>query len=77
MVISIMFKDKNKVFKGKTYDFILNKEETIPEKGSIIHLMTSNYDYKFYGTRVKVVDVKETSQTATEEVRFILSSLED
>lgn len=75
-VISIMFKDKNKVFKGKSYDFILNKEEEIPEVGDIIRLMTPAYDYMFYGTRVKVVSVKAESDTANQEVRYVKATLD-
>ena len=39
MVITVQFKDRNKNFRGKTYDYILHKEETIPKNGEIIRLM--------------------------------------
>ena len=74
-IISVQFKDKNKVFRGKTYDF---KVEKAPKIGSIIRM----YDTKFEkpicnATRVKVVDVKKTSAAATELIGFVETTLDD
>ncbi len=77
MFITVQFKDKNKIFRGKTYDYELNEEEKIPEKGSIIRMVDNNYNYICYGTRVKVVDIKECSVTARTQIRVIPSSLEE
>lgn len=62
MIISIQFKDKNKVFKGKVYDYRLNPEEKPPKAETIIRLMNDNYDYLHYGTRVKVVGVRKAQK---------------
>lgn len=78
MFISVMFKDRNKIFKGKTYDYKLSDEEEIPAVGSIIRMMDEEYDYICNGTRVKVVDVKVASETPQPAViRYISSSLEE
>lgn len=78
MFISVMFKDRNKIFKGKTYDYKLSDEEEIPAVGSIIRMMDEEYDYICNGTRVKVVDVKVASETPQSAViRYISSSLEE
>lgn len=78
-VISVQFKNRNKEFVGKTYDFLLNKEEEVPNEGDIVRLMDNAYDYLFYGTRVKVVEAKfETAErNDLQEVRYITSSLDD
>lgn len=39
MVVTIQFKDRNKVFRGNTYDYILNKEENVPKTNSIIRII--------------------------------------
>ena len=83
MYISVQFKNKNKDFVGKAYDYLLNKEEIPPEKGDIIRMMDDNYNYKFYGTRVKVVDVfnDEKKLNVPKEnitsIRYIQSSMEE
>ena len=79
MVISIQFKDKYKVFKGKLYDFKLAKGEEIPKKNSVVRLMDNKAkDYLFYGTRVRVADVKfDVNEDELEEVTYIESSLDD
>lgn len=76
MYISIQFKDRNKVFKGKTYDYKLHSDESVPPVGSIVRLMDEDYDYIHYGTRTKVVSVKEQSSTATMTVRYVEASLD-
>lgn len=78
-VVSIQFKNRNKEFKGKVYDFLLNQEEDNPKSGDIIRLMDNSYNYKFYGTRVKVVDTKIVSENFEdlEEVRYLQSSMEE
>ena len=45
MVITVQFKDRNKNFRGKTYDYLLHKEEDIPKNGDIIRMMDENYNY--------------------------------
>lgn len=78
MFVTVQFKDRNKVFKGRTYDYLLNREETVPQVGQIIRLMDDNYSYLCYGTRVKVVGVKETSEVKEPvSVRYVVASLEN
>lgn len=78
MFVTVQFKDRNKVFKGRTYDYLLNREEIVPRVGQIIRLMDDNYNYLCYGTRVKVVGVKETSEVKEPvSVRYVVASLEN
>ena len=78
MFVTVQFKDRNKVFKGRTYDYLLNKEETAPQVGQVIRLMDDDYNYLCYGTRVKVVGVKETSEVKEPvSVRYVVASLEN
>lgn len=78
MYISAMFKDKNKVFKGKAYDFELHPSETVPPVGSIVRLMDEDYEYLYYGTRMKVVGVKKESSVVTStKIRYLLTTLDD
>lgn len=78
MFVTVQFKDRNKVFKGRTYDYFLNREETVPQVGQVIRLMDDNYNYLCYGTRVKVVGVKETSEVKEPvSVRYVVASLEN
>ena len=76
MYITVQFKDKNKVFKGRKYDYILNDNEKIPEKNTIIRMMDNNYDWIANGTRVKVVDIKKYSKTATQEIRYVEDTID-
>ena len=46
MVITVQFKDRNKNFRGRTYDYLLHKEEDIPKNGDIIRMMDEN-DIRF------------------------------
>lgn len=78
MFVTVQFKDRNKVFKGRTYDYLLNREETVPQVGQIIRLMDDDYNYLCYGTRVKVVGIKETSEVKEPvSVRYVEASLEN
>ena len=78
MFVTVQFKDRNKVFKGRTYDYLLNREEAVPRVGQIIRLMDDNYNYLCYGTRVKVVGVKETSEVKEPvSVRYVVARLEN
>ena len=83
MYITVQFKNKNKDFVGKLYDYALNKEEIPPKQGDIIRMMDDNYNYKFYGTRVKVVDVfnDEKKLNVPKEnvasIRYVQSSMEE
>ena len=76
MYITVQFKDKNKVFKGRKYDYILNDNEKIPEKNTIIRMMDNNYDWIANGTRVKVVDIKKYSKTATQEIKYVEDTID-
>lgn len=77
MYITVQFKDRNKVFKGKTYDYLLNKEEKPPQRGDIIRMMDDNYEYICYGTRVKVVDVVNGNKDNLTSIRYIKTTLDD
>lgn len=78
MVISIRFKDKNKVFRGKVYDFLLHEEEETPKEGDIVRLLDENFDYRFYGTRVRVEAVRKRRKEDLnlEVVRYIKKELD-
>ena len=78
MVITVQFKDCNKNFRGKTYEYILHKEETIPKNGDIIRMMDENYNYLCYGTRTRIVNVrKETERDMGLKVmRYINATME-
>jgi hypothetical protein len=78
-VISVQFKDKNKVFRGRNYDYILNREEEIPEKGTIVRLLDDDYNYVVHGTRLKINDIQEKDVNEEEyvSVRYIRASLDD
>lgn len=77
MYITVQFKDRNKVFKGKTYDYLLNKEETPPQRGDIIRMLDDNYEYICYGTRVRVVDVVNADKDNLTSIRYIKTTLDD
>lgn len=47
MYITVQFKDKFKVFKGKTYDFELAPAEEIPKVDSIIRMYTPDFSKQF------------------------------
>lgn len=79
MVISVQFKDKNKVFKGHSYDYLLHKEEKVPSYGNIIRMMDENYNYAYNGTRVKVVGVRNETEEDRKNpfvVRYIKTTLD-
>jgi len=78
MVISIRFKDKNKVFQGKVYDFLLHEEEEIPKEGDIVRLLDESFDYRFHGTRVRVEAVRKRKKEDLnlEVVRYIKKDLD-
>lgn len=79
MFITVQFKDKNKVFKGRTYDFKLAKDVVLPRSGDIIRMYNEDGGKCCNGTRVKVIDVKVYSRTADlkKMIRFEKASLED
>lgn len=77
MVVSVQFKNKKKEFVGKTYDYELVKGEKVPQKGQIIRMMDEQYNYLCYGTRVKVVDVKQVSPSAQMAIRYVEDTLDD
>jgi hypothetical protein len=79
MIISVKFKDKNKIFKGRSYDYKLNSDERIPKVGSIIRMMNNDYSFRCNGTRVRVENVRKESieDSGLEEIRYLESSLEE
>lgn len=77
MFISVQFKDKEKNFRGKHYDYEIASGEKVPAVGSIIRMMNEDYDFVCYGTRVKVTAVKHESQTAKIKIRCLEASLDD
>lgn len=79
MFITVQFKDKEKNFKGKKYDFKLAKNEALPRSGDIIRMYNEDGGKCCNGTRVKVVDVKVYSRTADlrNPIRYEEASLED
>lgn len=77
MFISVQFKDKNKVFRGKHYDYEIANGEKVPEVGSIIRMMNESYDFICYGTRVMVTAVKPVSETAKTKIRCLVTTLDD
>lgn len=72
MFISVQFKDKNMNFRGKLYDYEVS---VAPKQGAIIRMLDENNNYVAHGTRVKVVEVKEKSNTSACKIRFLNSSL--
>ena len=78
MVITVQFKDRNKNFRGKTYDYILHKEETIPKNGEIIRLMDENYNYLYYGMRIRIANVREETEKdiGLKVIRYINATME-
>ncbi len=78
MVITVQFKDRNKNFRGKTYDYLLHKEEDIPKNGDIIRMMDENYGYLYHGTRTRIVNVrKETGRDmGLKVIRYINATME-
>jgi hypothetical protein len=79
MVITVQFKDRNKNFRGKTYDYLLHKEEDIPKNGDIIRMMDENYNYLCYGTRVKVTNLRHSVSSDKEKlsvIRYVAATLD-
>lgn len=78
MIVTVQFKNKDKVFSGKTYDYILNKNEEVPKQGSIIRMMDKNYNYIYNGTRVKVVALRKEkfSDSLLTEIKYVTSTLD-
>lgn len=76
MVVSVQFKNKNKEFTGRIYDYELCEGEVVPEKGDIIRMLDENYELMCYGTRVKVVDVKDVSDDLV-KIRYMEASMDE
>ena len=76
MVVSVQFKNRNKEFVGKTYDYELCEGERVPTKGDIIRMLDENYDLMCYGTRVKVVDVKRSSDRVQTKIRYLEATMD-
>ena len=77
MIISIRFKDKNKVFRGKTYDFNLVMGARVPKQNDIVRMVDENGDYRFYGTRVRVENIRNGYDNQLDYVDTIESDLND
>lgn len=79
MYIGVKFKDKNKVFKGRTYNFELAENEDVPSVGDIVRLTDSDWEFLFYGTRVRVEEVVPTvaDPESMQIVHYIEASLDD
>lgn len=77
MFITVCFKNKEKVFGGKRYDYELVKNEPVPALNSIIRMVDENDNPVCYKTRVKVVAIKENSTTANKKIKCVLSSLDE
>ena len=76
-IISVQFKNKNKEFVGRTYDFLLCEDEEVPKTGDIVRLLDPNYELKFYGTRVKLTNVRVTSEPVKyDRVRYLKAALD-
>lgn len=76
MYITVQFKNKEKVFGGRLYDFEVNVKP--PKKGSIIRMYEPDFEGRVCNaTRVKVVDVKETSNCSQQEVNYVETTLDD
>lgn len=79
MVITVQFKDRNKNFRGKTYDYLLHKEEPLPKDGDIIRMMDEDYNYLCYGTRVKVTGIRHSGPSDKEKlsvIRYVAATLD-
>lgn len=76
MYITVQFKDAQKNFRGRTYDYEVYEDEPTLTKGDIIRMMDNDLNYICNGTRVKVVDVKNTSTTALTKIRVLKTSLD-
>lgn len=78
MFISVQFKDKNKNFRGRTYDFKLSKNIETPAVGTIIRMYREDGSKCCNATRVRVVGVKENSQIAdSNPIDYDVASLDD
>ena len=77
-VISVQFKRKGQ-FGGTTYDYLLAANTPAPKKGDIIRMLTEDKKQTVCnGTRVQVVDVKETSDYLQPQViSYVRSSMEE
>lgn len=76
MYISVVFKNRNLEFGGKTYDYEIVGES--PKKGDIIRMMSEDGKSKVCNaTRVKVVDVKPTSENSIQRISCVKSSLDE
>ena len=79
MVITVQFKDRNKNFRGITYDYLLHNEEDIPKNGDIIRMMDENYGYLYHGTRVKVTNLRHPVPSDKEKlsvIRYVAATLD-
>lgn len=77
--ISVRFKDKNKVFKGKTYDYkVLDGEDDV-KAGDIIRMMDDDLNWICYGTRVRVESVRPATKADVGllGIRLVLTTLDD
>lgn len=78
-IVTVRFKNKDKVFVGKSYDYILFQNEDIPKEGDIIRMLDKDYEYICYGTRVRVEQVRLDMVDINKYtfIHYIEDSLED
>ena len=73
---SKLFKNKELVFGGRSYDFeVVGK---LPNKGDIIRMLSENGSKAVCnGTRVKVIDVKSSSNNSRQRISCVASSMSE
>ena len=77
MYITIQFKDKEKHFKGKEYDYLLGENVAPPTVGSIIRMHRQDGG-KMSPTRVRVNGVKMFSSSADPiPIEYQVTTLDD
>lgn len=77
MFISVQFKDKNKVFKGKIYDYELLDGVPTPQIGDIVRMLDKDDKPVCYGTRVKIVAIKAATDVKVwDKVKYLTTTLD-
>lgn len=76
MYITVVFKNKELVFGGRSYDFeVVGKP---PNKGDIIRMLSEDGSKAVCnGTRVKVIDVKSSSSNSQQRISCVASSMSE
>lgn len=77
MYITVQFKNKEMDFGGRTYDFEV-VTGNVPKKGDIIRMYSPDGREKVcHATRVKVVDVKNSSEKSERSISCVASSMDE